>query len=112
MVSVFFFYKRVVKIRPQHEGDKEAVLLALCSRSFKSKVIIFRYKGVTCESYLKRCLFFLMNSLYNLPCSGTKLEAHRLKILFGLLGLQAAELHGNLTQAQRLDVFTYLILFH
>lgn len=68
--------EEVVKIRPQHEGDKEAVLLALCSRSFKSKVIIF---------------------------SGTKLEAHRLKILFGLLGLQAAELHGNLTQAQRLD---------
>eukprot|EP00250_Pteridium_aquilinum_P010415 c19370_g1_i2 orf=528-3065(-) len=68
--------EQVVKIRPQHEGDKEAVLLALCSRSFKSKVIIF---------------------------SGTKVEAHRLKILFGLSGLQAAELHGNLTQAQRLD---------
>lgn len=68
--------EEVVKIRPQHEGDKEAVLLALCSRSFKRKVIIF---------------------------SGTKVEAHRLKILFGLSGLQAAELHGNLTQAQRLD---------
>ncbi|MCO5592482.1 hypothetical protein L7F22_046485 [Adiantum nelumboides] len=68
--------EQVVKIRPQHEGDKEAVLLTLCSRSFKSKVIIF---------------------------SGTKVEAHRLKILFGLSGLRAAELHGNLTQAQRLD---------
>lgn len=68
--------EQVVKIRPQHEGDKEAVLLALCSRSFTSKVIIF---------------------------SGTKVEAHRLKILFGLSGLNAAELHGNLTQAQRLD---------
>jgi hypothetical protein len=30
-------------------------------------------------------------------------EAHRLKILFGLSGLKAAELHGNLTQAMRLD---------
>ncbi|KAH7429254.1 hypothetical protein KP509_09G038600 [Ceratopteris richardii] len=68
--------EEVVKIRPQHEGDREAVLLALCSRTFKSKVIIF---------------------------SGTKVEAHRLKILFGLSGLRAAELHGNLTQAQRLD---------
>ncbi|KAI5077374.1 hypothetical protein GOP47_0007198 [Adiantum capillus-veneris] len=68
--------EQVVKIRPQHEGDKEAVLLAVCTRSFKSKVIIF---------------------------SGTKVEAHRLKILFGLSGLRAAELHGNLTQAQRLD---------
>lgn len=36
--------------------------------------------------------------------SGTKQAAHRLKIIFGLLGFKAAELHGNLTQAQRLDV--------
>ena len=36
--------------------------------------------------------------------SGMKVEAHRLKILFGLSGLKTAELHGNLTQAQRLDV--------
>lgn len=35
--------------------------------------------------------------------SGTKQDAHRLKILFGLAGFKAAELHGNLTQAQRLD---------
>ncbi|KAJ6773530.1 hypothetical protein OIU79_017073 [Salix purpurea] len=35
--------------------------------------------------------------------SGTKQAAHRLKILFGLVGFKAAELHGNLTQAQRLD---------
>ncbi|KAL0695052.1 hypothetical protein Bca4012_062232 [Brassica carinata] len=32
-----------------------------------------------------------------------EVAAHRLKILFGLAGLKAAELHGNLTQAQRLD---------
>lgn len=36
--------------------------------------------------------------------SGTKEAAHRLKILFGLAGFKAAELHGNLTQVQRLDV--------
>ncbi|KAG0567645.1 hypothetical protein KC19_7G151100 [Ceratodon purpureus] len=68
--------EEVVKIRPAFEGDKEAVLLALCTRTFKEKVIIF---------------------------SGMKVEAHRLKILFGLSGLKAAELHGNLTQAMRLD---------
>ncbi|KAH9759139.1 DEAD-box ATP-dependent RNA helicase 28 [Citrus sinensis] len=34
---------------------------------------------------------------------GTKQAAHRLKILFGLAALKAAELHGNLTQAQRLE---------
>ncbi|XAR64204.1 RNA helicase [Bertholletia excelsa] len=68
--------EEVVRIRRMREANQEAVLLALCSKTFTSKVIIF---------------------------SGTKQTAHRLKILFGLAGLKAAELHGNLTQAQRLD---------
>ncbi|KAG5414318.1 hypothetical protein IGI04_001885 [Brassica rapa subsp. trilocularis] len=68
--------EEVVRIRRTREANQEAVPLSLCTRTFKSKVIIF---------------------------SGTKQAAHRLKILFGLAGLKAAELHGNLTQAQRLD---------
>ncbi|KAI3726133.1 hypothetical protein L1987_65930 [Smallanthus sonchifolius] len=68
--------EEVVRIRRMREGNQEAVLLALCSKTFTSKVIIF---------------------------SGTKQAAHRLKILFGLAGFKAAELHGNLTQTQRLD---------
>ncbi|XP_021755301.1 DEAD-box ATP-dependent RNA helicase 28-like isoform X2 [Chenopodium quinoa] len=68
--------EEVVRIRRMREAHYEAVLLALCSKTFTSKVIIF---------------------------SGTKLAAHRLKILFGLAGLKAAEIHSHLTQAQRLD---------
>ncbi|XP_015074090.1 DEAD-box ATP-dependent RNA helicase 28 [Solanum pennellii] len=68
--------EEVVRIRRMREGNHEAVLLALCTKTFTSKVIVF---------------------------SGTKQAAHRLKIIFGLLGFKAAELHGNLTQAQRLD---------
>ncbi|KAL2895536.1 DEAD-box ATP-dependent RNA helicase 28 [Bienertia sinuspersici] len=68
--------EEVVRIRRMREVHQEAVLLALCSKTFTSKVIIF---------------------------SGTKLAAHRLKILFGLAGLKAAEIHSDLTQAQRLD---------
>ncbi|KAJ7963849.1 DEAD-box ATP-dependent RNA helicase [Quillaja saponaria] len=68
--------EEVIRIRRMREINQEAVLLALCSKTFTSKVIIF---------------------------SGTKQAAHRLKIIFGLAGLRAAELHGNLTQAQRLD---------
>lgn len=59
-------------------ADKEAVLLALCSRSFCSgrTIVFFR----------------------------TKHQAHRVKMLFGLAGLPpAAELHGNMTQAARLE---------
>ncbi|KAK4860162.1 hypothetical protein QYF36_018421 [Acer negundo] len=68
--------EEVVRIRRMREVNQEAVLLSLCTKTFTSKVIIF---------------------------SGTKQAAHRLKILFGLAGLKATELHGNLTQAQRLD---------
>ncbi|CAL5435436.1 unnamed protein product [Camellia sinensis] len=68
--------EEVVRIRRMREVNQEAVLLALCSKTFTSRVIIF---------------------------SGTKQAAHRLKILFGLAGFKGAELHGNLTQAQRLD---------
>ncbi|KAF3572924.1 hypothetical protein F2Q69_00060112 [Brassica cretica] len=76
--------EEVVRIRRTREANQEAVLLSLCTRTFKSKVIIFRFAFSSCAS-------------------GTKQAAHRLKILFGLAGLKAAELHGNLTQAQRLD---------
>ncbi|CAL5093637.1 unnamed protein product [Urochloa decumbens] len=65
-----------VRIRRARESNQEAVLLALCLKTFKQNVIIF---------------------------SGTKQSAHRLKIIFGLNGMKAAELHGNLTQAQRLE---------
>jgi ATP-dependent RNA helicase DDX27 len=64
------------KIRKNSEEDREAVLLAVCSKTFtKATLVFFREKKV----------------------------AHRMKIIFGLAGLSAAELHGNLTQLQRLD---------
>lgn len=57
---------------------KEAMLLSLCSRTFSSGRTIIFFK--------------------------TKQKAHRLKILFGLAGLPpAAELHGDMTQAARLE---------
>ncbi|KAG0352069.1 P-loop containing nucleoside triphosphate hydrolase protein [Gamsiella multidivaricata] len=64
-----------VRIRHHREEDRPAVLLALCSRTFKRRVIIF---------------------------FRSKAAAHQMKMIFGLMGLRAAELHGNLTQEQRL----------
>ncbi|KAG0344552.1 nucleolar DEAD-box protein required for synthesis of 60S ribosomal subunit [Podila humilis] len=64
-----------VRIRQHREEDRPAVLLALCSRTFKRRVIVF---------------------------FRSKAAAHQMKIIFGLMGLRAAELHGNLTQEQRL----------
>uniref|UniRef100_A0A7S2ZS36 ATP-dependent RNA helicase n=1 Tax=Rhodosorus marinus TaxID=101924 RepID=A0A7S2ZS36_9RHOD len=64
-----------IRIRNKAEVYRDAVLLALVSRSFKTKTIVF---------------------------FSQKHVAHRFRIMFGLAGLSAAELHGNLTQAQRL----------
>nr|CAG8471509.1 6830_t:CDS:10 [Entrophospora candida] len=64
-----------IRIRQNKENDKAPILLLLCSRIFKSKVIVF-FKS--------------------------KALAHEMKIIFGLFGLKASELHGGLTQEQRL----------
>lgn len=61
---------------PTTFAQREAIVLALCSRTYR-----------------KRCIIFLPS----------KYECHRMKILFGLNDLHAAELHGNLTQLQRIE---------
>jgi ATP-dependent RNA helicase DDX27 len=62
-----------IRIRNHREEQRPAILAALCSRTFKSETLIF---------------------------FRSKAAAHHMKIIFGLLGLSAAELHGNLTQPQ------------
>ncbi|KAF1317821.1 Dead/deah box RNA helicase, partial [Globisporangium splendens] len=65
-----------VRIRPNREDDREAILLALCTRTFRTNTIVFME---------------------------TKVHAHRMMIIFGLAGIKAAELHGNLQQKDRLE---------
>ncbi|KAJ3262154.1 nucleolar DEAD-box protein required for synthesis of 60S ribosomal subunit [Chytriomyces hyalinus] len=65
-----------VRVRAHKEESKPAMLLALCSRTYKEEVVVF---------------------------FRSKAAAHYMKVLFGLCGLNAAELHGNLTQLQRLE---------
>ncbi|KAK7483044.1 hypothetical protein BaRGS_00025707, partial [Batillaria attramentaria] len=65
-----------IRIRENREGDREAIVAALVSRTFCDK-----------------CIVFLQ----------TKVQAHRLHIVLGLLGVSVGELHGNLSQAQRLE---------
>lgn len=66
-----------VRVRAGNEGvNREGMLLALLTRTFKSRTIVF---------------------------FDTKFAAHRLMIVCGLCGIKCAELHGNLTQVQRLE---------
>ena len=65
-----------IRIRGAREGHREAILLSLCCRTYKKKCLIFAQAKVT---------------------------AHRVRILLGLAGLRVGELHGALTQAQRLN---------
>ena len=66
-----------VRIRVGNEGvNREGMLLGLLTRTFKTRVIVF---------------------------FDTKVAAHKLMIICGLCGIKCTELHGNLTQVQRLE---------
>ncbi|XP_053401705.1 probable ATP-dependent RNA helicase DDX27 [Mercenaria mercenaria] len=65
-----------IRIRANKEGDREAVVAALLARTFPDHVIVFIQ---------------------------TKKQAHRMHLVLGLLGINVGELHGNLSQAQRLE---------
>ncbi|CAF4866314.1 unnamed protein product, partial [Rotaria socialis] len=58
------------------EGDREAIIAALITRTFHDRVIVF---------------------------AQTKKQCHRMHVMLGLLGLKIGELHGDLNQTQRLD---------
>eukprot|EP01119_Soliformovum_irregulare_P005366 TRINITY_DN17131_c0_g1_i1.p1 TRINITY_DN17131_c0_g1~~TRINITY_DN17131_c0_g1_i1.p1 ORF type:complete len:681 (+),score=188.72 TRINITY_DN17131_c0_g1_i1:37-2079(+) len=67
-----------IKLRDESPLERQAVLVSLCQNTVKNSCIVF-FKH--------------------------KVDAHRLKIIFGLLELEAAELHGNLSQAERLQSY-------
>ncbi|XP_031617925.1 probable ATP-dependent RNA helicase DDX27 [Contarinia nasturtii] len=62
--------------KEREDRDREPILAALICRTFHD-----------------HCMIFVQR----------KRQAHRLHILLGLLGIKAGELHGNLTQQQRLE---------
>ncbi|KAG6879285.1 nucleolar DEAD-box protein required for synthesis of 60S ribosomal subunit [Termitomyces sp. T32_za158] len=64
-----------VRVRAGKEQERSALLVALCKSTFKTSVIIFLR---------------------------SKKLAHQMRIVFSLLGLKCEELHGDLSQEQRL----------
>jgi len=65
-----------VRVRNDKEEDREALLAALVCRTFRDHAMVFIQ---------------------------TKVQCHRLHIVLGLLGVRVGELHGNMSQPQRLD---------
>ncbi|KAJ7071010.1 DEAD-domain-containing protein [Mycena amicta] len=64
-----------VRVRATKEAERSALLVTLCKRTFKSNVIVFLR---------------------------SKKLAHQMRIVFGLLDMKCEELHGDLTQEQRI----------
>ncbi|KAJ6610890.1 DEAD-domain-containing protein [Mycena sp. CBHHK59/15] len=64
-----------VRVRAGKEAERSALLVALCKRTFKTNVIIFLR---------------------------SKRLAHQMRIVFSLLDMKCDELHGDLSQEQRL----------
>ena len=64
-----------VRLRPGNEHKRLSYLLHLCSTLFTDRAIVFFRQ---------------------------KKEAHRVRVIFGLCGFRASELHGSMTQEQRI----------
>ncbi len=68
-----------VRLRPGREDKRLGCLMYLCQTIYTDRAIIFFRQ---------------------------KKEAHRVRIIFGLLGLKAAELHGSMSQEQRIGALS------
>ncbi|KAJ6110956.1 ATP-dependent RNA helicase drs1 [Penicillium sp. IBT 16267x] len=73
--TVVTLTQEFVRLRPGREDKRLGYLLHLCKEIYTGRVIVFFRQ---------------------------KKEAHRVRIIFALLGLKAAELHGSLSQEQRI----------
>ena len=72
-----------VRLRPGREDKRLGYLTYLCQNVYTDRVIIFFRQ---------------------------KKEAHRARIIFGLLGLKTAELHGSMSQEQARNPFCFSLL--
>ncbi|RCN37653.1 hypothetical protein ANCCAN_16440 [Ancylostoma caninum] len=68
-----------IRIRAGREGDREAIIAALVTRTFQENTIVFVKMKKDCQ---------------------------RMHILLGLLGLKAGQMHSSLSQAQRIEALS------
>uniref|UniRef100_A0ABI7ZJY4 RNA helicase n=1 Tax=Felis catus TaxID=9685 RepID=A0ABI7ZJY4_FELCA len=86
-----FLRQEFVRIRPNREGDREAIVAAFITLG--NWLLFSALEPLLTRTFTDHVMLFTQ----------TKKQAHRMHILLGLMGLQVGELHGNLSQTQRLE---------
>lgn len=76
-----------IKVQLGENYDRDSTLLGTSSTLI---YVVIISQALCMRTVKSKCLIFFAH----------KREAHRMKVVFGLAGLNAAELHGDLTQAQ------------
>ncbi|XP_070657959.1 probable ATP-dependent RNA helicase DDX27 isoform X1 [Bos indicus] len=112
-----FLRQEFIRIRPNREGDREAIVaveaphggaLTCFGGPRHSSHTAGEEQDVLGDGHwltLVSLAALLMRTFTDhvMLFTQTKKQAHRMHILLGLMGLQVGELHGNLSQTQRLE---------
>lgn len=102
-----FLRQEFIRIRPHREGDREAVVAGRIQlRGLLGNTV----GGVVLLRPLLFCTSALLTRTFQdhvMLFTQTRKQAHRLHILLGLMGLKVGELHGELSQNQRLENLRY-----
>lgn len=108
-----YLRQEFIRIRPSREGEREAIVAGTVFILNSLVRVMKEMEWLLILSHMSPALLTRTFQDHVMVFTQTKKQAHRMHIVFGLMGLKVGELHGNLSQAQRLEslrCFCHVIL--